>query len=77
MIIDALILAEPYMKIAHRVFQPDKYLHLTDEIMGWIEANEDPVSIYFSTHPSPYHTSGYSFLSSLMALFRASHLLIA
>ncbi|KAI5827841.1 HD-domain/PDEase-like protein [Schizophyllum commune Tattone D] len=42
MIIDALILAEPYMKIAHRVFQPDKYLHLTDEIMGWIEANEDP-----------------------------------
>ncbi|KAL1743865.1 hypothetical protein HDZ31DRAFT_39918 [Schizophyllum fasciatum] len=42
MIIDALILAEPHMRIAQRVFQPEKYLHLTDEVMGWIEASEDP-----------------------------------
>lgn len=41
MIIDALILAEPHLKIAERVFQPEKYVHLTDEVMGWIEASED------------------------------------
>ena len=57
MIIDALILAEPHMKIAHRVFQPDKYLHLTDEIMGWIEANEDPVSVHLDAPNAriPHH----------------------
>ncbi|KAG6827134.1 hypothetical protein H0H92_013083 [Tricholoma furcatifolium] len=42
MIIDALLLAEPVLQIAKQVFDPAKYLHLTDDIMGRIEASEDP-----------------------------------
>ncbi|KAF8905721.1 hypothetical protein CPB84DRAFT_1745279 [Gymnopilus junonius] len=42
MIIDALLLADPYLKIAERVLDAKKYLHLTDDIMSFIEASEDP-----------------------------------
>ncbi|KAG6815153.1 hypothetical protein H0H87_004651 [Tephrocybe sp. NHM501043] len=42
MIIDALLLAEPIMKIAEQVNHPEKYVYLTDDIMGRIEANPDP-----------------------------------
>ncbi|KAG5637909.1 hypothetical protein H0H81_002737 [Sphagnurus paluster] len=42
MIIDALLEAEPHMKIAERVYDPKRYLHLTDNIMLQIEASEDP-----------------------------------
>ncbi|KAG6839922.1 hypothetical protein C0991_010332 [Blastosporella zonata] len=42
MIIDALLAAEPFKKIAERVFQPDRYLYLTDQIMGEIEASTEP-----------------------------------
>ncbi|KAF5371517.1 hypothetical protein D9615_009616 [Tricholomella constricta] len=41
MIIDALLAAEPHMQIARQVFCPDKYLHLTDNIMPQIEATTD------------------------------------
>ncbi|KAJ7062807.1 HD-domain/PDEase-like protein [Mycena amicta] len=42
MIIDALKLAEPFLKIAEQIDIPRKYLHLTDDIMTRIEASEDP-----------------------------------
>ena len=45
MIIDGLLKAEPHLKIAERVLDPKKYLHLTDDIMPFIEASEDPVSL--------------------------------
>ncbi|KAK0455724.1 uncharacterized protein EV420DRAFT_1621251 [Desarmillaria tabescens] len=37
MIIDALLLAEPHLKIASRVFDPEKFTYLTDDIMTQIE----------------------------------------
>ncbi|KAF8173867.1 hypothetical protein K438DRAFT_1728338 [Mycena galopus ATCC 62051] len=42
MIVDALILAEPRMKIAEQVWDPKKFLYLTDDIMQRIESSEDP-----------------------------------
>ncbi|KAF9457401.1 hypothetical protein BDZ94DRAFT_233579 [Collybia nuda] len=42
MIIDGLLAAEPILKIAERVFQPERYLHLTDNIMPQIEADPNP-----------------------------------
>ncbi|KAF8075760.1 hypothetical protein FPV67DRAFT_1648910 [Lyophyllum atratum] len=42
MIIDALMEAEPYMKIAEQVYDPERYLHLTDHVMTGIEASTDP-----------------------------------
>ena len=45
MIIDALKLAEPHMKIAERIQDPKKYLHLTDNIMDFIKMMDEPVSL--------------------------------
>ncbi len=47
MIIDALLLAEPYLKIASRVFDPKEFTYLTDDIMTQIEygALSNPVSL--------------------------------
>ncbi|KAJ7983116.1 hypothetical protein DFH06DRAFT_1172457 [Mycena polygramma] len=42
MIVDALILAEPHMKIAEQIDIPKKFLYLTDDIMPRIESSEDP-----------------------------------
>ncbi|KAJ7683564.1 hypothetical protein B0H17DRAFT_1205071 [Mycena rosella] len=42
MIVDALILAEPFMKIADQIEIPKKFLYLTDDIMPRIESSEDP-----------------------------------
>ncbi|KAF7354636.1 hypothetical protein MSAN_01377100 [Mycena sanguinolenta] len=42
MIVDALILAEPYLKIAEKVWQPKKFLYLTDDIMQRIESGDEP-----------------------------------
>ena len=43
MIIDALILAEPYLKIADQIRDPNKYLYLTDDVMPRIEMSDNPV----------------------------------
>ncbi|KAF9530924.1 hypothetical protein CPB83DRAFT_787510 [Crepidotus variabilis] len=42
MIIDGLLAAEPYMKIADRIRDPKKFLFLTDSIMETIRASEAP-----------------------------------
>ena len=43
MITDALILAEPYLKISDQIRDPNKYLYLTDHIMSQIEMSDIPV----------------------------------
>ena len=43
MLVDALLSAEPHMKFAKKIFNPEQYLHLTDAIMPIIEATNDPV----------------------------------
>ncbi|KAJ7166004.1 hypothetical protein C8R46DRAFT_1192481 [Mycena filopes] len=42
MIVDALVLAEPHLKIADQIEIPKKFLYLTDAIKERIEASEDP-----------------------------------
>lgn len=45
MVIDALLAANPVMKIAQRVFNTEEYLTLTDDIMPQIESTTDPVRL--------------------------------
>ncbi|GLB33172.1 putative metal dependent phosphohydrolases with conserved 'HD' motif [Lyophyllum shimeji] len=42
MVVDALLAAEPYLHIAEQVFDPDRFLYLTDNILLTIEASTDP-----------------------------------
>ncbi|KAF8164734.1 hypothetical protein B0H34DRAFT_686383 [Crassisporium funariophilum] len=42
MIIDALLAAEPHMHIAERVFDPEEFLYLTDDIMPRIQSTREP-----------------------------------
>ncbi|KAL4246513.1 hypothetical protein ABKN59_008642 [Abortiporus biennis] len=42
MIIDALLAAEPHLKIAEQIYDPKRFLHLTDAIMPMIEASLSP-----------------------------------
>lgn len=46
MIVDALSLADPHLKIAKRIFNAEEYEHLTDHIMTEIESSKAPVSCY-------------------------------
>ena len=46
MIVDAMLLAEPYLKIASHINDPKKYLGLTDDIRTEIQRSQAPVSIY-------------------------------
>ena len=46
MIIDAMLAAEPYMKIASYINDPKKYLRLTDDIMTEIQRSQAPVSTH-------------------------------
>ena len=56
MIVDALVEAEPVMKIAGRLEDPKKYLHLTDHIQTEIEASEDPVCALSPSDPAVLQT---------------------
>ncbi|KAI0041582.1 HD-domain/PDEase-like protein [Auriscalpium vulgare] len=42
MLVDAIMAAEPYMKIAEQIEDPKMYLRLTDNIMPFIERTENP-----------------------------------
>ncbi|EAU82497.2 metal-dependent phosphohydrolase [Coprinopsis cinerea okayama7 len=42
MIVDALLSADPHLKISDRVFDPDRFLHLSDVIMNNIEESTAP-----------------------------------
>jgi deoxynucleoside triphosphate triphosphohydrolase SAMHD1 len=43
MVVDALLAAEPVLKISERIYDPAKYLYLTDGILQEIEQSTDPV----------------------------------
>ena len=45
MIVDALLAAEPYLKIASHINDPKRYLELTDDIRTEIQRSQAPVSI--------------------------------
>ena len=61
MITDALLAAEPYLKIAEQIDKPEKYVHLTDDIMPEIERSNAPVS--FPSLPPPPLNRPYADLS--------------
>ncbi|KAJ3573732.1 hypothetical protein NP233_g2239 [Leucocoprinus birnbaumii] len=42
MIIDALLAAEPYLRVAERVFDPEKFIFLNDSILNHIECSIGP-----------------------------------
>ncbi|EIW81777.1 HD-domain PDEase-like protein [Coniophora puteana RWD-64-598 SS2] len=42
MIVDALLAAEPHMRLAERAANPEKYLYLTDDVLCQVEASESP-----------------------------------
>ncbi|KAJ2926166.1 hypothetical protein H1R20_g10921, partial [Candolleomyces eurysporus] len=42
MVVDALLLAEPHMKLAERVYDPDSFLYLNDYILNEIERSKAP-----------------------------------
>jgi hypothetical protein len=44
MIVDAMLAAEPYLKIASNINDPKKYLGLTDDIKTEIQRSHAPVS---------------------------------
>lgn len=45
MLIDAVLAAEPYMKIAEQIEDPKRYIYLTDDIKLRIQATTEPVCI--------------------------------
>lgn len=45
MVVDALLAAEPVMRFADHITNPDRYLHLTDSIVELIQMSENPVSL--------------------------------
>ena len=47
MIVDALLAAEPYLKIAEQVEQPERYVYLTDYILNQVERSTEPVGCDF------------------------------
>jgi deoxynucleoside triphosphate triphosphohydrolase SAMHD1 len=46
MIVDAMLAAEPYLKIASYINDPKKYLGLTDDIKTEIQRSQAPVSTH-------------------------------
>ena len=47
MIVDGLLAAEKHLHIADKVFEPEEYVYLTDNVMPFIQASRDPVSFSF------------------------------
>lgn len=43
MIVDALLMAEPYLNFAERIHDPKRFMHLNDSILLEIERSECPV----------------------------------
>ena len=44
MIVDALISADPVLKIAQAIWKPEQFLYLTDDIKTRVEMSTEPVS---------------------------------
>jgi len=59
MIIDALLAAEPYLRIAERVFDPEKFILLNDSILNTIESSTATVE---SGHFLSLSLSGFTLI---------------
>lgn len=46
MLVDALVAADPILKLSDRVFNPAEYVNLTDHIQTEIEQSKDPVCLH-------------------------------
>jgi deoxynucleoside triphosphate triphosphohydrolase SAMHD1 len=46
MMIDAMLAAEPYLKIANQIYDAKRYLGLTDDIRSEIQRSQTPVSAF-------------------------------
>jgi len=46
MMIDAMLAAEPYLKIANQIYDAKRYLGLTDDIRTEIQRSQAPVSAF-------------------------------
>lgn len=46
MLVDALLKADPYLKIAERIYDPRRFMYLDDSIILEVERSECPVSNY-------------------------------
>jgi hypothetical protein len=51
MLVDALLAAEPIMRFADYVTNPERYLHLTDGIIELVQMSDDEVSSASSPLP--------------------------
>lgn len=45
MVVDALIAADPILKLSEKIDNPDQYLYLTDSVLEEIERSTHPVSM--------------------------------
>lgn len=52
MIVDALLLADPYLKIADRIHDPKRFVHLNDDILNEVDRSSGDVRC-----PSPFVAS--------------------
>ena len=54
MIVDGLLAAEKHLHISDKVFEPEEYVYLTDNVMPFIQASRDPVSLSIFAPLSPF-----------------------
>jgi HD superfamily phosphohydrolase len=45
MVVDALLAAEPRLKLAEQIMHPEKFVNLTDDVLLSIERSAEPVSL--------------------------------
>lgn len=46
MIVDAMLAAEPYLKIASQIYDASRYLGLTDDVRTEIQRSQAPVGAF-------------------------------
>jgi HD superfamily phosphohydrolase len=68
MLVDALLAAEPHLRIAGRIRDPARFLHLTDSIMDRIQESTEPVRAPAPTRPRADHA--LQELAESRAIFR-------
>jgi hypothetical protein len=75
MIVDALLLAEPHLKIAERIRDPKKFLYLTDSIMDRIQESTELVRSHFALLSQPSLLAIVSTLTPTLQELEASRAL--
>lgn len=60
MLVDALVLANPVLKLSEAIYNPEKYLYLTDSVVEEIERSTNSVNHHLN-HPLALLTHSFSF----------------